>query len=260
MPNRILRDWTDSLTLCELSAEGERFFTRLIMKADDFGRFHGDERLLKAALFPLLTDIRQTKVRQWRDECVTAKLVTLYQDARGREYIEIHNFNQRTRAKESKYPDPSEGIEQPPDGQMTDTCQSHDRHMRTETETETYSETRDGDGRATKKVAKASKARGSLDEIKEFCKEIELPDSDADYLYHHWTSNDWINGNKKIKDWKATVRAWKAAGYLPSQKNGNNKHRSGFGGRNQGTANEGSKRGSRDNSSKLLEGVQLPSQ
>lgn len=106
MPVRLLRDWTDSIAVSQLSAEAERFFVRLIMKADDFGRFHGDERLLKAALFPLLPDARLQAVRHWRDECTTAKLLALYQDERGREFVEIANFKQATRAKASKFPEP----------------------------------------------------------------------------------------------------------------------------------------------------------
>ncbi|WP_309387489.1 hypothetical protein [Cerasicoccus frondis] len=210
MPNRILRDWTDSLTVGELAPEAERFFVRLIMKADDFGRFHGDERLLKAALFPLLTDIRLSSVRQWRDECVTAGLLALYQDERERKFVEIKNFNQRTRAKESRFPEPG--------SQLAVKCPSRDRHVRTETET--YTETRDGDGKPRAAAGKASKARASLPEIKEFCDEQGIPEADAEYLYHHWTGNGWMNGGKKIKDWKATIRAWEAAGYMPSQKQG----------------------------------------
>jgi len=41
MPNRILRDWTDSDRVNSLSAEAERLFIRLIMKADDYGRYLG---------------------------------------------------------------------------------------------------------------------------------------------------------------------------------------------------------------------------
>ena len=58
MPSRILRDWTDSLRFDGLSAEAERLFTRLIMKADDYGRFHADPRLLRAGCFPLSENLR----------------------------------------------------------------------------------------------------------------------------------------------------------------------------------------------------------
>ena len=73
---------------------------------------------------------------------------------------------------------------------------------------------REGNGREPKE----SKARGTLLQVKEFCKEEELPESDAIWFFHKCEGNDWTNGGKPIKDWKATIRSWKAGRYLPSQK------------------------------------------
>ncbi len=155
MPNRILRDWTDSYAVNELDAPAERFFTRLIMKADDFGRFHADVRLLKANLFPLLPETRDTDIPRWIAACEKAGLIRCYVDARGRQFLEIQNFRQRTRQSESKFPSPDqqESSKSPPlaeqttakrqadDGQTTGRRRSNDRQTRTETETETYAET-----------------------------------------------------------------------------------------------------------------------
>ena len=58
MPNRVLRDWTNSDKINSVSVHAERFFTRLIMQADDFGRFHASPRLLSSYLFPLKDDMR----------------------------------------------------------------------------------------------------------------------------------------------------------------------------------------------------------
>ena len=55
MPNRILRDWTDSEPVNSLSVHAERLFVRLIMKADDYGRLTDHPKLLRAMLFP--TDV-----------------------------------------------------------------------------------------------------------------------------------------------------------------------------------------------------------
>lgn len=55
-------------------------------------------------------------------------------------------------------------------------------------------------------------------EVEAYCKSLDLPKSDAEYLWNKWEGNGWTNGKDKIKDWKATVRSWKAAKYLPSQK------------------------------------------
>lgn len=63
-----------------------------------------------------------------------------------------------------------------------------------------------------------NKKKGTLSELQDFCRNNGLFPRDADYLWNRWESNGWQNANKPIRDWRATVRAWKAQGYLPSQK------------------------------------------
>lgn len=63
-----------------------------------------------------------------------------------------------------------------------------------------------------------AKARGTLEEFIAYFAELKLPESDARYMFDKWQGNGWKNGTAAIKDWKATVRSWKAASYLPSQK------------------------------------------
>lgn len=58
--------------------------------------------------------------------------------------------------------------------------------------------------------------------MKLFFASQELPVSDADWFFHKCEGNGWRNGGKPILDWRATVRSWKAGGYLPSQKNSSN--------------------------------------
>lgn len=115
MPNRILRDWTDSEAVNSISIHAERLFVRLIMKVDDFGRFSGNPTLLKASLFPLLLgSIREADVSRWIAECEKAGLLRSYAVS-GKRYLEIQKFQQRTRQDHSKFPNP------PPsnDGQLT---------------------------------------------------------------------------------------------------------------------------------------------
>lgn len=76
-------------------------------------------------------------------------------------------------------------------------------------------------------IPKPSKAKGTLEEVKAFCKELNLPESDATWFFYKCEGTGWTNGGHPIKDWKATIRAWRAALYLPSQKadrNGHSKH------------------------------------
>jgi hypothetical protein len=132
MPNRIIRDgWLESEPVNMLDAAAERFFLRLCLRADDFGRYHGNPQILRSTLFPLRDDIRSADIPRWLAACESAGLVRCYESS-GKRFVEIHKFDQRTRAKYSKFP--------PPDGHMTGTCQSYDGHMRTEAKSETNAE------------------------------------------------------------------------------------------------------------------------
>lgn len=104
----LLRDWTDSLTVDALDAHGERFFTRLLMKVDDFGRTLADPRLLKSRLFPLKADIRETDISRWLAACQKAGLIRFYVDGKGRTILEVFKFGQRKRFMKSEF-DPPEG-------------------------------------------------------------------------------------------------------------------------------------------------------
>ena len=115
MPNRILRDWTDSESINAISPQAEVFFVRLVMKVDDFGRFQANPRLLSSLLFPLKSSVRDTDSTRWLAECEKSGLLAVY-EVKGRSYLEIQNFRQRSRASESKFPSP--------DGHVTDTRQS----------------------------------------------------------------------------------------------------------------------------------------
>lgn len=102
----MLRDWTDSERVNELSVFAERFFTRLIMKADDYGCFTANTKLIKSKLFPLLIDeIDEEEVLDWIRECKNVGLLQCYQ-VKGKEYIRILEYNQRLRQKTHKYPMP----------------------------------------------------------------------------------------------------------------------------------------------------------
>jgi hypothetical protein len=46
-----------------------------------------------------------------------------------------------------------------------------------------------------------------------------LPFTDAEYIYDCWLANGYCNGRgRKIRDWKAAIRLWKASSYFPSQR------------------------------------------
>lgn len=72
----------------------------------------------------------------------------------------------------------------------------------------------------TNRIQKQPKDRASREEVEGFCVSLGLPQSDGEACFFKWEGNGWLNGGKPIKDWRSTIRSWKASGYLPSQKNG----------------------------------------
>jgi hypothetical protein len=140
MPSRIIREgWLESEPLNQLDAAGERFFLRLCLRADDYGRYHANPVLLKSNLFPLREDVRCTDIPRWLAACEKAGLVRCYQ-AEAKAFLEIVKFGQRTRAEKSKFPAPPAD-----DGQMPDKCPAYDGPPRTysysESKSDAYSET-----------------------------------------------------------------------------------------------------------------------
>lgn len=78
-----------------------------------------------------------------------------------------------------------------------------------------------GNGNGTSKGIKSKnkvQERPTIDEVRVFVKSLGLPESDGDYMFHHWESNGWTKGGKPIKSWQATIRSWKSVNYMPSQK------------------------------------------
>lgn len=67
----------------------------------------------------------------------------------------------------------------------------------------------------------------TLESVKLCCQKTGVPDSDAEWFWHKCQANGWTNGGKPIKSWPHTIASWKAAGYLPSQKNSNPQRKAG---------------------------------
>ena len=105
MPSRILREGIlTSERVDMLSPQCELFYRRLMSVVDDFGRFDGRPQMLRVSCFPLRVDrVREADISRWLDELQTAGLIALYA-VNGKPYLEMHDFRQQVRAKESRYP------------------------------------------------------------------------------------------------------------------------------------------------------------
>jgi len=140
VPNRIVREGIIASELVnKLSAQEEVFYRRLHSVVDDFGRYHANPSLLRAACYPLkLDEVSDQDVSEWLDGCVAAGLLEVY-ELEGKSFLQVLKFGQQVRAKASKFPDPP-----------TDATQVHSKrradvvHMRTKTESYSKSETESG--------------------------------------------------------------------------------------------------------------------
>ena len=104
MPNRILRDGLrDSERINDLTDTEFRLFVLLITVCDDFGRYHGDKRLVRSACYPF-GEVAPAKVEIGLAALQDKGLLVRYKAADGRIYLQMERWSQRTRAKESKFP------------------------------------------------------------------------------------------------------------------------------------------------------------
>lgn len=109
MPNRILREGIlSSERINSLTPNAELFYRRLMSVVDDFGRYTANTTLLRASCYPLKLDsVKEDSISKHLAECVGARLIVLYTVA-DKAYLELQDFKQQVRAKESKYPSPDE--------------------------------------------------------------------------------------------------------------------------------------------------------
>lgn len=107
VPNRILREGIlTSERVNRLDWPSEVFYRRLLSVVDDYGRYFAHVSLLRAALFALRLDlVSNDDVAHWLEKTRQVGLVDLY-EVDGKLYLQVWNFKQQARAKQSKFPSP----------------------------------------------------------------------------------------------------------------------------------------------------------
>ena len=116
MPNRIIKESIcTSENIAALSMGAEVLFYHLIVKADDYGVYFGNEQIIRSTCYPLKTDeIKLKQVESWINELVSAGLVNAYIAEDGKKYIQFAKWakHQQIRAKRSKYPTMDDSCQQ----------------------------------------------------------------------------------------------------------------------------------------------------
>jgi len=215
----LLRDWTDSFTVDALDALTERFFTRLLMKVDDYGRFHSDARLLNSSLFPLKKDVRDTDISRWLAVCKQAGLLRCYVDAKGRAILEVNNFGQKKKFMKAVF--------DPPEGQA---------HLPLAPKTEAKRSRREGESEITPAANLPTES-----EVLTAAAMDGIASESAVKFFAHYEGNDlWINKHGRIVKWRVLLKSWAETDRTKGTHYGSNgKTGPGRVDRGLGTANEG---------------------
>ena len=124
MGNRIIKESIcTSSTIDKLSWFGEVLFYRLIVNADDYGRFDGRPAVIKGRLFPL-KDIRIEQIEAGLNELSSVGIVARYSVSNGQSFLQIVTWakHQQIRNKKSKYPDPEKPLNLPVDKSSDIAC------------------------------------------------------------------------------------------------------------------------------------------
>lgn len=126
MPSRILREGIlTSERVAALAWDEEVFYRRLMSVVDDFGRFHGNPKLVRAACYPLhLEKVSDADIVKWLRATEKAGLVSVYPAPDGKRYLEMLDFRQQVRAKDSKFPAREA---QPPDNRNATATHMHSK-------------------------------------------------------------------------------------------------------------------------------------
>lgn len=230
MPSRILKE---SITTNEqidmLDPFEETFFYRLIVKTDDYGRYDGRPKILRAALFPL-KEVALEDISNALNALQRVGLIKLYV-VEDHPYIELTGWerNQNIRAKKSKYPGPegaceqtesAEKTEQAPEDncaqlnadenncvQMnTDECKCS-RNPNPNPNTNTKERDIERESAVPAQTVRRVFRKPSLDEVTAYIAEKGYH-VNAERWYAFYEAKNWMIGKNKMQDWKAAIRTW----------------------------------------------------
>lgn len=112
MPNRILKESICiSSTINKLSWFEEIMFYRLIVSADDFGRYDARLPILKGRMFPLDADVTVDELEEGLERLEEVGLIKIYH-VDDQPYLQILSWadHQSIRAQKAKFPAPPDGI------------------------------------------------------------------------------------------------------------------------------------------------------
>lgn len=196
MSDRIIKESICiSDTLNQLTDFEERFWHRLVVNCDDYGRFDARPAVLKGRLFPLMDGKTQKDMSGALDKLASVGLIELY-EVDGRPFLHVVTWDkyQRIRAKRSKFPPPVSTC-----CQMTSNVpviQSNTIRIQSE------SNPKEGCAGEPHRFSPPS-----VDDVRIYCQENGYH-VDAESFVSFYASKGWMIGKNKMKNWKQAVATW----------------------------------------------------
>lgn len=104
MSNRYLKDsiWT-SPNFNKLSVYGERHFSRILLKTDDWGCLEITPQVIKGGCYPLKKDVEADTIESWNTELVEHNILKVWEE-NGRVYAMFVTFDSHNEALEKHDP------------------------------------------------------------------------------------------------------------------------------------------------------------
>lgn len=206
MPKRSLKEEiTTSERLAAVSFNAECLFYRLLVCADDFGRFDARPIIVRSRAMPL-RDVCLTDVGQWLQELHGHDLIQIY-TVHDKPYLKIQRWTERLRANASKFPNESGAYEKNV-SQPSDDCPTDDGRLTAE-ERGARSEVRGArSGKATRGTRLSPDWQPSADELA--WAKSERPDlivsAEVENFRDYWLAKSGKDATKL--DWTRTWKSW----------------------------------------------------
>lgn len=191
MPNRIIKEsLLVSADYARLTLFERDLFIRLIVAADDYGRYDARPAIIRGRLMPL-EEVTAEVIGQGLRALEAKGLIQLYEHE-GCAYLRLTGWerHQNIRAKKSRYPAPESAC-----AQMHADAPVIQSVSESISESESVSEPREAPRPPT------------AEEVRAYCRSQALS-VDADRFVDYYRARAWQVAGKPVKDWRRLCHSW----------------------------------------------------